>query len=143
MTALAAAKSVGAPFSNAEEIVRVRYNFADDGGATGAYTIATAVGEILVTDMWAVVKTACVGANNTLSIGDTGSATAIVNALAIATYGASGYVVKKENTFTASGTADTNALPRRLSDGQVLSMSLGGAALTAGVIEFCFKVAKA
>lgn len=136
MTALANAKTIGAPFSQEKQWVKVRYSYADDGGATGAYTVVTAAGSVLITDMHAVVKTTCVGANNTLSVGDTGSATAMVNALAIATYGAANYVVKTEQTFTASGTADTSNLPRLLTDGQVLNISLGGAALSAGVIDF-------
>lgn len=136
MTAVANAKTIGAPFSQEKQWAKVRYSFADDGGATGVYTLLTASGSVLITDMHAVVKTTCVGANNTLSVGDTGSATALVNALAIATYGAANYVVKTEQQFVASGSADTDALPRLLTDGQVLTMSLGAAPLTAGVIDF-------
>lgn len=143
MASLAAKKVVGAPFSNSKEIVRVRYDFANDGGATGSYDVIEADGEILITDMWAVVKTTCTsGGSATLDAGITSDDDHLVAAAAVATLTA-GAVLRPLQVFTASGTADTSRLPLRLTDGQVATMDIDAAAFTAGVIEFVYEVAKA
>lgn len=141
MTSIANVKTIGAPFGNCKELVRSRYSFADDGGATGTYTVFTAAGSVLITDIWAVVKTSCAGATMTLDVGKTGTVDAFAAAVPVSSLAAA-YVVQKKSLFTASGTADTPSTPCLLTDGQVITMGINTAALTAGVIEFVVEVAK-
>ena len=136
MAALAGYKAkVGPSFKNAEEIVRVVYDFSLDGGATGALDIFTAEQDMIVTGFHLQVLTACTsGGSATLIVGVSGGDTdACLDATsgAVANLGANA-VIGQEAT-----------VPFRLASGGKLIQTIGTAALTAGKIEYVFKIMKA
>lgn len=133
MASVAAAKKVGSGFGNDKEIVRVIYDFSADGGAVGTLTLATATSDCVISDFMMVVKTACTsGGSATVSAGLTGDVDAFKVAEAVA--GLTAATVWPEDGAFAGKI--------KLASGQVLTMSIATAALTAGKIEFSFEVMK-
>lgn len=132
MAILKGAKTVGAPFSNAVEVVRVRYDFSVDGGEVEDNTVLTADGNLLVR---------CVGVHTEVALTSDGSATVDLGK------GASGteFVSTEAYTsFTLDGFyASESAAFVKLASGEVINMGVATAALTAGVVEFIFEVAQA
>lgn len=128
---LAGGKKVAAPFGNADTIVRARYDFAADGGASDiSKGIIEADGELLVTGFYGVIKTETTGTSSKINVGVAGSLKSIVSEQAP---GAAGTVIKHE----------ANPFPIRLADGAKLLMTLDDSnALTAGVIEWVATVRK-
>jgi hypothetical protein len=119
-------KRIGPEFKNEVVQERVMYNFAVDGGATGALTLFTANRDIVIKGAHAYVKTACTsGGSATVSYGITGATTAFVDATA-------GAVAN----LTANAVLGAAEPPLRLAAGQNVLMTIGTAALTAGQIEF-------
>lgn len=131
MTAVLDTKTISAPFPNAKEFARVIYNYADDGGATGALDLITAGSDILITDFVGVVKTALAGSSMTLDVGKTGATTAIINGQAVTAMDAEDDLVSIVATNAA-----VLPLPLFVASGQKLIMTIADAALTAGKIEF-------
>lgn len=126
-------KTIGAPFSTREEIIRATYDFSDDGGATGALNLFTAEGKVLVTGFHLVVETAAASDGSaTVSVGPTGSTTQLVNAAAKAT-------LVEDYTVREDAIGD---VPFVLDDGESIIQTIGAAALTAGKIHYAIKVAK-
>lgn len=139
MAALVGRKIVGAPFSNAEEIVRVRYDFSLDGGATGDLDVLEADGEILIVDHWAVVKTTCTsGGSAALSTGISSDKDYGLDSEAVAGLVANAVL----RTVLVEGTPNAKRWPLRLADGEKITQTIETAALTAGVVEYVFKIAK-
>lgn len=131
MASVAKAKSIGGNYSNEEEVVKVIYDFAKDGGAVGSLTLATASSDCMITGFAAVVKTACTsGGSATVQVGDTGDDDRYLTATAVASLTANA-------VFGENGAFDQAV---RLASGQVLAMKIAVAALTAGKIECTFKV---
>lgn len=141
MAALQDTKTIGPVFMNAEEVIRATYDFANDGGATGALDIFTAEGSVAITYFHAYVKTACTsGGSATLKVGITGNddlmfgtTTGAVANLTLAAF------IKDD---VVEGTPNVVALPCVLTDGQKLLQTIGTAALTAGKIEYVIKYVK-
>lgn len=134
MAAVAKAVRIGSGFQNEENIVRVVYDFAVDGGATATLDLGTAVQACMVTGFYAVVKTACTsGGSATVQVGDTNDDDRYLTATAVASLTANA-------TFGENGAFNQVV---RLAAGDKLTMTIATAALTAGKIEFVFKVAAA
>lgn len=138
MTALAKKKTRSAGFDNGLEMVRVRYEYPTDGGATGSYDVLEADGELIVHGFLAVVKTAVTGSSSTIKLGTSGDDDALMSA-AQAALGA--------NTIHQSplieGTPNTRTIPLRLADGEKIIQKIGGAVITAGVVEYTFWIMRA
>lgn len=146
MANLAGYKKIGGSFSNEEETIRARYSFAADGGATGALNIFTAVEACVVTYFHAVVKTAGTsGGSATVKVGVTGADAAFITTTQGAVASLTLNTLFQAVVVLTEGTPNTAAfpLPRRLASGDSVLMTIGTAALTAGVIDFCIKVMKA
>jgi hypothetical protein len=125
--------AVEAPFANAVEVVRVRYDYSVDGGAIGALDLVEAKDNLVLVGFYAVVQTAVTSSGAaTVSIGDSASASGIVATAAIAEV-AAGKVVPPE-----SGTV----VPRKLAAGDKITQTVAAFALTAGVIDYVFMFAK-
>lgn len=135
MAAVAKAKTIGPEFRNQKVIERVVYDFSVDGGATGALDLFTAGSDIVITNAYAYVKTACTsGGSATVIWGVTGT----TNAFATTTTGAVANLTANAvlGAVVTEGTPNTFAVPRRLASGSKVLMTIGTAALTAGKIEF-------
>lgn len=130
MTAVADTKTRGAGFENEEEIVRVVYDFAKDAGATGSLDLFTAANNLIVTYAHAHVLTACTsGGSATVSAGNADSAAGFIAATAVAS-------LTKDAVIKFVGSL-------RVAKGAAVSMAIATAALTAGKIEFTFKIQRA
>jgi hypothetical protein len=139
MAALVQHKTVGAPFSNDEEIVRVRYNFADDGGATTALDVITADGDILITSWHAVVKTTFQTADSaTLAAGITGTAGYFIGATAAGSLTENAVL----RPLLTEGTPNAEKLPVRLASGSKVIQTVGTGTFTAGAVEHVIKYVK-
>lgn len=137
MTAAAGAKTAASPFSNEEKVIKVVYDFAVDGGATGQLDLITADGDLVVTGFHGVVKTTCTsGGSAVVEVGDTNDDDMYAASLAVAGLTA-GTVIKPT---VVEGTPNVIPFPRKLADGESLKMKIETATLTAGVIEWTFKV---
>lgn len=80
MASVANVKNIGSTFGNDVEMLRVRYDFAADGGATGALNLFTAASDVVVTAIYAMVKTTVTsGGSATVSVGVTGTANYFVD----------------------------------------------------------------
>lgn len=150
MTALVNKKTVGGPFPNASELIRVRYDFANDAGAQGAYDVLVADGALIVKDFYAVVKTTCTGTGATVKVGPTGDDSRFVTTTAGAVANLTANAVLRAVPVVAislsEGTPNTEThtvtprVPWRLADGEKVLMTIGTADLTAGAIEFVMEV---
>lgn len=134
MAALAKHKTVR-QFANNVELIEVEYDFAVDGGATGALDIVTFPEAMVLIDAYTKVDTTCTsGGSATLIWGIKGGDT---DACLDATSGAvanltAGVVVPGETT----------AKHIKLAAAAVLEMTIGTAALTAGKVRYCMLVQK-
>ena len=123
-------------FSGGLELVEVEYDFAKDGGATGALDIITFPEESVIVDAYAKVKTACVSSGNTATLiygikgGDT-------DAFLDVTSGA-------EANLTAGAVLANETTGRylKIAEDDVIEMTIGTEALTGGKVVFCFLVQK-
>jgi len=132
MAVLKAAKTVGAPFSNTVEVVRVIYDFAQEGGEVEDNTVLTADGDVLVRCIGAHILVAPTsGGSATIDLGKGASGVQFISTEAIATF--------TLNSFYAS----ESAAAVKLAAGEVINMGVATAALTAGKIEFIFEIAQA
>lgn len=139
MASVHKAKTVGPEFRNDIIVERVVYDFAADGGATGALTLFTAGADIVVKSFHALVKTACTsGGSATVICGVTGDTDAFVTTTTGAVANLTANALLQPVVVLTEGTPNTAAfpLPRRMASGDIVSMTIGTAALTAGKIEF-------
>lgn len=117
------------------EVVEVEYDFAKDGGATGALDIMTFTQGTVLVDAWAKVDTACTsGGSATLIWGVKGGDT---DACLDATSGAVANL-----TAGAVIPGETACKQIKLAADTKLEMTIGTAALTAGKVRFCALVQK-
>jgi len=161
MAALKNVKTVGAPFSNASEIVRVIYDFAVDGGIETAKDVLIADGPVVIKSFYMYVLEACVGSGATLDVGISGGDTDVLatgievdNLTALSFHkptlpvtsvvtvvlseGAPNVVDSADSVNTASP-----ALPFLMVDGAKIAMETNTAAFTAGKIELVFEICQA
>lgn len=125
-------KFVGAPFPNAAEIVRVVYDFAEDGGATaGTLELLEAKEKIAVKLKHAHVLAAATSAGSaTVSVGKGSSGDEFLDAQAVAGL-----------TLNAALAGEGGVV--YLAAGDKIEQNIATAALTAGKIEYVFEVIKA
>jgi len=132
MAALKNYQNCGAQFANAEEVIRVVYDFSQDGGATGDYDVLVSKGDSMVKLEYAIVKTAVTsGGSMTMDLGKGNTGVEFMSGQAVAGLTA-GAIFKP--------TYATSML--KLADGEKINMGLNVAAATAGKVEFVFKVMK-
>jgi hypothetical protein len=129
MPALKGAKTVGAPFDNTTEVVRVIYDYSVDGGQVEDNTVLTADGVLLVRCVGCIVQTAVTsGGSATIDLGKGTSGTEFVSTEAYTSFGADVFYPSESAAFV------------KLANGEVINMGVATAALTAGKIEFIFEV---
>lgn len=116
------------------------WNFTDDAGATGAFTIFTVTGDVLVGPQFGICDVALTsGGTPTLELGVAGQTAILIAQIANATD-----LILDEIWQDATPTATAEALAAPDNDfiiaaGQDIIMTLAAAALTAGDIDFyCF-----
>ena len=141
MAVLAEHRTVGAPFSNEKEVVRIKYNFANDTGAIATYNMFTASGDMVVESFYAkgIVELDSAADGTTIDVGITTTEEDIfLDGVAEATF-AAGALIKPT---IVEGTPNVIPMPIKLADGGVVAMKIVGEALTSGECEFVFVVSK-
>lgn len=121
-------------FSGSLEVVEVEYDFANDGGSTGAKDIVTFPSAMVIIDAWTKIDTAVVGTSSTLIWGVKGGDT---DACLDATSGAEANL-----TIGAVIPGESACKNLKLAAGAIMEMTIGTAALTAGKVRFCLLVQK-
>lgn len=143
MTAIANKLNVGPAFTNGVEYANVVYDFAADGGATGALDLFEAGADVVITHFHSKVVTACTsGGSATVIAGISGGTTNLfmnVTQGAVASLTANAVVVSP----VVEGTPNVLALPLKIASGGKIIMTIGTAALTAGKIKFVIGYVKA
>lgn len=138
MATIAKHKALGQTFKNEKVIERVRYDFAVDGGATGALDIFTASQDLLITGFSSCVKTlgASLG-SATLIVGVTADTDAFSTLAqgAVANLTAGAVILPP----AVEGTPNVLPLPLKLASGSKVLQTIGTAALTAGVVEYAIE----
>ena len=135
MAAVQNAATVAGGFGNQVEYTRVVYDFAVDGGATGALDLFNADGGIVIVHAHAKVLTACTsGGSATVKWGPAADDDRFMTTTqgAVASLTANAVIVPA----VVDGTPNVVATPYSLADTAKLVMTIGTAALTAGKIEF-------
>lgn len=122
-------------FAGQLEKVEVEYDFAKDGGATGALDIIQFKEAVVIHNAWVKVDTACTsGGSATLIYGIKGGDT---DAFLDATSGAVANL-----TIGAVIPNETAGTMLKVAADAVVEMTIGTAALTAGKVRYCFLVEK-
>lgn len=125
MASVSDAKTGGAGFENRVEYHRIVYDFAVDGGGTGAKDLFTCDKQCAVVSAVTHVLTACTsGGSATVKIGTTDDDDCVMTTT-------QGAVANLVADYTVGGAA----LPAWLDTGDKISMTIGAAALTAGKFE--------
>lgn len=135
MAAVSAYKKIGPTFKNKVEVVRVAYDFAVDGGATGALDIFEATSDVIIVGFASVVKTACTsGGSATLKVGVSADDDAFMTTTqgAVANLTANAVILP----VAVEGTPNTLPIPVKLPSGSKILQTIGTAALTAGKVEY-------
>lgn len=135
----------GATFGNEEKVVRVKWSFAENGGAIASSDVLVAEDDLIITHFSSVVKKAVTSAGDlTLAVGVTGATSAFMTttqgAKAELTLGA--VIVPLE----ASGADDLTwdpTLPRKLAKDEKIVQAIGTAVATAGEVEYIIKYVRA
>ena len=131
MAVLADHKTIGAGFRNAGELHRVIYDFAEDTGAIANYDALTASGDVLVELVNVDCKTALTAtATSNLNLGKGDAGVDFISAL-----DAGGGISVDVQT-----PGDTAGKIVELANGEKIVMSIDTAAITAGKLEFLFRV---
>jgi hypothetical protein len=141
MAALVGAKSAYAPMANGEDTIRIVYDFAVDGGATGALDVFTASEALIVTHAHLTVKTtATSGGSATLKWGPSADDDRFCDTTqgAVASLTAGATVVPP----ALEGTPNVLPVPFKMAAGGKLIQTIGTAALTAGKVEYVLRVIK-
>lgn len=146
MAALKNYKKVGAPFPNCSEIVRVVYDFAQDGGIANATDVLGADGAIVIKHFHLKVLETCTGTGATLDIGVSGNSDILAKAIPVASLVAGYFAAPVTEITLSEGTPNTavmvDPLPLKLADLEKILMETNTAAFTAGKIELVFEVCK-
>ena len=129
MAVLADKKTLGAPFNNAAELVRVVYDFARDGGALADYDVFEAQSACVVQLKHMAVKTAVTsGGALVLDLGKNAGGTEFFSDKALA-------ALTLNSLHVTSGPAAI-----RLAAGDKVVLGIEGAAATAGKLEIVLEV---
>lgn len=121
-------------FSNELKLERLVYDFAVDGGATGNLDIGTASHDMVVVQAIVVVQTACTSG---------GSATVIIGAVSADPDAFLDITSGAVANLTANATfIEATAASLRIASGDIIRLTIGTAALTAGKIEVQLYYAK-
>lgn len=131
--ALANKKIVGAPFENDTDLVRVTYDFAADGGATGDYDVLEADGSCIVELEYLIVETEVDSAGDAcvLDLGKGDGGTGYFSDLAEGSLAADAInAPTAENRFI------------ELTDGEKIVLGVEGEAATAGKFHMVFRIHK-
>lgn len=143
MAALAKKLMVGPTYSVGMEMAHVEYDFAVDGGATGALDIFEAAEDIVITHFHSKVMTACSSLGSaTLKVGVSGGTTDLfMNTTqgAVASLTANAVVVPP----AVEGTPNALPLPVKLASGGKLIQTIGTAAMNAGKVKYVIGYVKA
>lgn len=128
MAVLADKKIAGAPFTNAAELVRVVYDFANDTGAVADYDVLVADGSMIVELVHADVKTAVTsGGSLVMDLGKGAGGTEFFSDKAVA-------------ALTLDSLHFPTAKAVELADGEKIVMGIEAAAALGGKMEFVFRV---
>lgn len=129
-------KAVGNPLQDEEQIVKFRYDFAADGGATTVVIqMGKALQDLIVTHFHVVCHTAGTsGGSATITLGTTTDVAKFVGATAGA--------VANLTLAAVLGPDTAENVPYRWISGDYLILTIGTAALTAGVFDVYLKVMK-
>lgn len=129
MAAVADAKTDQKTWSKGEEEIEVTYDFAEDGGATGALDLFTA-GQAMMVKVAAKVDTAATSAGSaTVEVGKSGDTAGAVSQTGKA-------------SLTAGAVIDDGAGWYKLDSGETLIQTIATAALTAGKIRYHIRFRK-
>ena len=121
-------------FGGAMEILEVEYDFAKDGGATGQLDLAIVPEACVLIDGYVKVDTTCTsGGSATVIVGRTGDTDAVMTVT-------TGAVANLTAGAVIAG--DAAAKHKKLAANDVLSMTIGTAALTAGKLRAVFFLQK-
>lgn len=124
-------KVIGAGFRNSGELHRVQYDFANDTGAIADYDAFTASGDLLVELVNIDCKTALTAtATSNIDLGKGAGGVEFLSA-----FDAGGGIAVDVQTA-----GDTAGKMVELADGEKIVMGIDTAAVTAGKLEFLFRV---
>ena len=141
MAALLDHKTVGAPFSNALEVVRVQYDFANDAGATGKLDVLTASEALVIHSFYVKgiteLDSAADGASIDIGV-DTTNEDVLIDGVAEATF-AAGAIVPP---VVVEGTPNVMALPLSLPAAGKINFTIVAEALTSGKCEMVFVIGR-
>lgn len=150
MTAVVKHLSSNGGFQNQAEELRVMYDFANDGGATGVLDLFTAQSDLILESMYAIVHTAVTSSGSlVLDVGVTGDDDLLMDAVAKAALSINsihkplpvGAITLTEGTPNTQLTnVITLPLPVRIPSGEKVFQTIVTAAATAGKIEYVFRV---
>lgn len=141
MAAVADVKVIGAPFGNAEQMVRVTYDFAADAGAVGALDLLETKQAIVITDFYVrgitVLDSAADGTSIDVGVhgGDTDL---LLDGTAEATFAANALI----KPFIVEGDPNVLPLPFVLAANGKIIQTIVDEALTSGKCEYFFKYHK-
>jgi hypothetical protein len=140
MTAIAGHKNVDTPFAGEVVEVRAEYDFAKDGGATGALDIFTALGEVIIESFHFKVLTACTsGGSMTMDVGVTGNLDQFQDGVAVAALTLNSVKFPP----VVDGTPNVIAVPHVLATGEKVVQTILAETLTAGKIQYVMRYRKA
>ena len=128
--ALEAKEMVGGSFDNRVELLRVRYDFAREGGAVGDYDVLEAEKDCVIQLKGIHGKTTCTsGGAAVLDLGKGDGGTEFKSDLGFASVAAD-----------AALGPDTEGTRIKLAAGEKIVLGIEAAALTAGVFDMVFEV---
>lgn len=131
MAVLADAKIAGGGFTNAKEIVRVVYDFAEDTGAVADYDVLTADSKCVAKLLHMTVKTAVTsGGSLVLDLGKGAGGTEFFSDKAVA-------ALTLDSVHVTSAPAAVV-----LASGDKIVMGIEAAAATAGKVEMVFELVR-
>lgn len=134
MAVLVGKKKIGPEFSNAQEIVKVIYDFAADTGAVADYDVLEAAGPVLVKLAGVFVETAVTsGGSLVVDLGKGAGGTDFWSDKAVA-------ALTVNSVHGVDSAADKAVY---LASGEKIVLGLEVAAATAGKVHFIFEVMKA
>ena len=122
-------KFVGGGFDGKVELLRVTYDFDNDGGAQGDYDVLEAQKDCVLRLRGLHVETTCAGATMVLDLGKGDGGTEFLSDTAVASLTAGAVI--------GADTAETNV---KLASGEKIAMGIETADLTAGKFSMVFEV---
>ena len=122
---------------DASRVAQGNYNFTDDTGATGAYTIFTVTGDVLLQTFGICDVALTSGGAATIELGVAGDTAAFIAQATATALIANEVWIDATPTLTKE-ILDPAAVPRTwiVANGQDVIFTIGGADLTAGDIDF-------